>query len=166
MPDNVSSRAKISERTATDTCELTFVRLLDSPRELVFSAWTDPHHLAQWWGPQGFTNPVCEVDMRPGGVIRIVMRAPDGVDYPMAGAFREIVWPERLVFTAVAQDKDGNPHLESLATVTFVSEGDKTKLTVHVRATSLTASGAQMLEGMEAGWTQTLGRLGDYVLKA
>ncbi len=166
MPERKGSRAKAVEGTPAETRELTFVRLLDSPRELVFSAWTDPHHLAQWWGPRGFSNPVSEVDMRPGGLIRIVMRGADGVDYPMIATFREIVWPERLVFTAVVQDKDGNALLESLTTVTFASEGDKTKLTVHARATSLAAPGAPMLQGMEAGWSQTLGRLGDYVLKA
>ena len=166
MSDRMSSRVKTAERSLAETRELTLVRVIDSPRELVFSAWTDPHHLAQWWGPRGFTNPVCDVDMRPGGAIRIVMRGPDGADYPMIGSFREIVWPARLVFTAVAQDKDGKPLIESLTTVTLDGEGDKTKLTVHARATSPVASGAQMLEGMEAGWTQSLERLGDYVMKA
>ncbi|MGA2539857.1 MAG: SRPBCC domain-containing protein, partial [Terracidiphilus sp.] len=66
-------------------------RLFNAPRELVYAAWTDPKQLAQWWGPKGFTNPRCEVDVRPGGKIHIDMRAPDGVVYPMAGAFREVI---------------------------------------------------------------------------
>src|SRR5258705_11639360 len=78
------------------TREVTITRLVGAPRELVFRAWTDPKHLAQWWGPRGFTNPVCEVDLRVGGALRIVMRAPNGTEYPMRGVFREIVAPERL----------------------------------------------------------------------
>jgi uncharacterized protein YndB with AHSA1/START domain len=84
--------------------ELTMTRVFDAPRELVFRAWTDPERLKRWWGPKGFTNPVCEVDVRPGGAIRIHMRGPDGTVYPMTGAFIEIVEAERLVFTSSALD--------------------------------------------------------------
>ena len=66
--------------------EVTLTRIFDAPRTLVFAMWTDPRHVAQWWGPQGFSNPVCEMDVRSGGALRIVMRAPDGVDYPMRGS--------------------------------------------------------------------------------
>ena len=89
--------------------KLTLTRTLNAPRSLVFKAWTDPKQLAQWWGPKGFTNPVCELDLRVNGEIRIDMRAPDGKVYPMAGAYREIVEPERLVFTAAALDATGKP---------------------------------------------------------
>src|SRR5687768_2336267 len=82
--------------------EVVLTRLFDAPRALVFKVWTEPRHLAQWWGPRDFTNPVCELDVRVGGSILIHMRAPDGRVYPMTGTFREIVAPERLVFTAVA----------------------------------------------------------------
>jgi uncharacterized protein YndB with AHSA1/START domain len=75
--------------------ELTLVRTFSAPRALVFEVWTDPKHLAQWWGPQGFTNPVCEFDPRVGGAFRIHMRGPDGVTYPMKGIIQEIVPPER-----------------------------------------------------------------------
>ncbi len=146
--------------------ELTITRIFDAPRSLVFKMWTDPKHVAQWWGPKGFTNPVCELDVRPGGALRIVMRAPDGVDYPMTGVFREIVEPERLVFTNVAVDKEGNPLLEGLTTVTFAEHGGKTKLTLQTRAVALVAAAARMLEGMEAGWTQSLERLAEYVGQA
>jgi uncharacterized protein YndB with AHSA1/START domain len=134
-------------------------RVFDAPRELVWKAWTDSKHMAQWWGPQGFTNPVCEMDVRPGGALRIVMRAPDGAEHPMKGVFREIVEPERLVFTAVAEDENGNPLLEALTTVTFAKQGGKTKLTVHACAVGLAAVAERMLEGMQAGWTQSLDRL-------
>ncbi len=73
----------------------------------MFEAWTDANHLAQWWGAKGFTNPVCEVDARTGGALRIVMRGPDDTEYPMTGTFREVVAPERLVFTNNPVDGDG-----------------------------------------------------------
>src|ERR1700688_4411146 len=97
--------------------EVVFTRVFDAPRGLVFKVWTDPKHVAQWWGPHGFTNPVCELDARPGGAIRIHMRGPDGTIYPMTGVYREIVEPERLVFTSVPLDKNGDPLFEVLNTV-------------------------------------------------
>ena len=140
---------------------VTIVRVFDAPRELVFKLWTDPKHMAQWWGPRGFTNPVCELDVRVGGAIRIDMRAPDGTVYPMTGTFREIMPPRRLVFEAVAEDRDGNALLRSLTMVTFADEGGKTKLTVHADAVGLSAVAPQMLAGMEAGWTQSLEKLAE-----
>jgi hypothetical protein len=88
------------------------------------------------------------------------MRAPDGTVYPMSGTFREIKEPSRIVFMAVAEDADGTPHLESLTTVTFEDNGSKTKLTVTAHAFGLSAAAPQMLAGMDAGWSQTLDRLG------
>lgn len=99
-----------SPATETIGHELVITRTIDAPCSLVFNAWTDPRHMAQWWGPHGFTNPVCELDVRPGGAIRIVMRAPDGTDYPMTGVFHEIKEPERLVITTAVDDKDGQPN--------------------------------------------------------
>ncbi len=84
----------------------------------------------------------------------------------MKGVFREIVEPERLVFTNVAVDKEGNPLLDGLTTVTFAEHGGKTKLTLQTRAVALVAAAARMLEGMEAGWTQSLERLAEYVGQA
>jgi uncharacterized protein YndB with AHSA1/START domain len=145
--------------------ELVFTRVFDAPRSLVFAAWTDPKHMAAWWGPKGFTNPVCELDVRPGGAIRIVMRAPADVqahargDHPMTGTFHEIVAPERLVFTAAVDDADGNRLLEVLNTVTFMEQGGRTTLTVHARIVKATAQAALMLAGMEMGWSQSLERL-------
>jgi uncharacterized protein YndB with AHSA1/START domain len=144
-----------AERTVTIT------RTIDAPCDLVFRLWTDARHMAQWWGPRGFTNPVCELDVRVGGAIRIDMRAPDGTVYPMTGTVREIVPPRLLVFEAVAEDHDGNPLLRSLTTVTFAEEGAKTRLTVHAVAVGLAPVAPQMLAGMEAGWTQSLEKLAE-----
>jgi uncharacterized protein YndB with AHSA1/START domain len=143
--------------------ELVTTRIFDAPREVVFQAWTDPERLQRWWGPKGFTNPVCEVDVRPGGAILIHMRAPDGTVYPMTGVFHEIVKPERLVFTSGALDPKGEPLFEVLNTVTFAEENGKTKLTLHARVTMARGGAAQHLAGMEQGWSLSLDRLAEEV---
>jgi uncharacterized protein YndB with AHSA1/START domain len=140
---------------------LTTTRIFDAPREVVFQAWTDPKKLQRWWGPKGFTNPVCEVDVRPGGAIRIHMRAPDGTVYPMVGVFHEIVVPERLVFTSSALDGNGHPLFEVLNTVTFAAEGGKTKLTVRASVSKVKGDAAPHLAGMEQGWSMALDRLAE-----
>jgi uncharacterized protein YndB with AHSA1/START domain len=143
--------------------EITITRVFDAPRELVFKAWTDAKHVAQWWGPKGFTNPVCELDARVGGMLRIHMRAPDGSIYPMKGEIRELVAPERLVFTSIAVDAAGRHLLEGLTTVTFADEGGKTKLTLHAKAVAVVEEAVAYLQGMEAGWTQSIDKLQVFV---
>jgi uncharacterized protein YndB with AHSA1/START domain len=144
--------------------ELVLTRVFDAPRTLVFKAWTDPRQLAQWWGPTGFTNPVCEFDLRPDGEIHIDMRAPDGTVYPMSGAFREIVEPERLVFTSAALDAAGKPMFENLNTVIFEAlKGNKTALTVKVRVLWETLEAGRHLDGMAQGWALTIDRLQQHI---
>jgi uncharacterized protein YndB with AHSA1/START domain len=142
--------------------ELTITRIFDAPRELVFRAWTDPKHLAQWWGPKYFTNTVCEADVRPGGALYIEMTDPDGVAHPTKGTFREIVPPERLVFTTTAfEDEAGNPQLEGLNTVTFEDYQGKTRLTLYVKILKATPEVAWALAGMNEGWSQSLDKLAE-----
>lgn len=146
--------------------DLIIERIIDAPRELVFKAWTDPKHLAQWWGPKGFTTPVCEIDVRPGGAIHLIMRAPYGVDLPMGGEFREVVEPERLVFTATAlHDANGNPAFENLNIVTFEDKNGKTRLTLTAYVKRLekepSEAATRALGGMNQGWNETLDRLAD-----
>ena len=143
--------------------EIVITHVFDAPRALVFKAWTDPKHLMHWWGPRVFTNPICESDARVGGAWRIVMRSPDGVEYPCGGVYLEIVEPERLVFTNIATDKEGNRLLDGLTTVTFAEHGSKTKLTLQTRAVALVADAVAALEGMEAGWTQSLESLAEHL---
>jgi uncharacterized protein YndB with AHSA1/START domain len=143
--------------------EFVIVREFAAPRALVFKAWTDPNHLAQWWGPKGFTNPVCEWDPRPGNAIYVVMRAPNGTDYPMGGEFREILPPERLVFTSGALDTTGKMLFEFLHTVTFVEHSGKTTLTIRARVTKTTADANKYIGGFEAGMTQSLERLDEHL---
>jgi uncharacterized protein YndB with AHSA1/START domain len=146
--------------------ELILTRVFGAPRSLVFKAWTDTEHMARWWGPRGFTNPVCELDVRPGGLMRIDMRGPNGTIYPMKGVFHEIVEPDRLVFTSTAlEDEQGKALLEILNTVTFEDFNGLTKLTLHARLLTkdfqLTPQVAAALSGMEQGWSESLYRLAD-----
>ncbi|HTE85555.1 MAG TPA: SRPBCC domain-containing protein [Dehalococcoidia bacterium] len=148
--------------------ELVLTRVFDAPRELVFKAWTDPRHVAEWWGPHGFTNPVCELDARPGGAILIHMLWPDGSTVnPMRGVYHEIVEPERLVFTSTAmEDEQGKPGLEVLNTVTFAEDNGKTRMTLHALVVKAAPETAAALAGMEQGWTESLERLSAYVVSA
>ncbi len=152
---------QIDEAVLPEHRALTLVRLYDAPRALVFKAFTDPVHLARWWGPHGFTTPVCEFDARPGGALRIHMRAPDGHVYIAHGEVREIVTPERLAFTIAVQEDDGSIRLENLTTVTLAEHAGKTELTLQVRVLQATAAAAPNLRGMRTGWGQSLERLGE-----
>jgi uncharacterized protein YndB with AHSA1/START domain len=158
--DSSSPNKSAAEHSEWD---LIITRVFDAPRELVFKTWTDPKHLAQWWGPKGFTNPVCEVDARAGGAIRIHMRAPDGIVYPMSGTFEEITPPERLVFVSSALDESGKSMFDILTTVVFADQHGKTALTLQARVIKATAQAPQYLKGMQAGWTQSLDRLSDHL---
>jgi uncharacterized protein YndB with AHSA1/START domain len=141
---------------------LVLTRVFDAPREMVFSAWTECDHLLKWWGPKGFTNHSCSVDPRTGGSFSIVMRGPDGTDYPGAGTFQEVTPPERIVFTNGAQDKDGSPILDGWSTAVFTEQpGGKTLLTLTTRAIARVPIGKQYIAGMEAGWSQSLEKLAD-----
>ena len=151
-----------SEMVGGTTQALLITRIFEAPRELVFKAWTEPERVARWWGPHGFTAPVCELDVRPGGAIRIHMRAPDGSLIPARGVYHEVVEPERLVFTTfVSEDEAGHPQLEVLHTVTLDDLGDKTKLTLRARLIKSMPEAAGMLAGMTEGWEQGLDRLAE-----
>lgn len=106
--------------------EIVTTRVLDAPRELVFRAFSNPDHLARWWGPNGFTNTFQEFDMRPGGFWRFVMHGPDGIDYRNESVFVEVVYPERIVFRHL------KPIHEFQMTVILVEQDGKTRLTWHM----------------------------------
>jgi uncharacterized protein YndB with AHSA1/START domain len=152
-----TQNAPYGERT------MTLTRVFDAPRELVWRAWTDSKHLAQRFGPKQFTSSVPQLDVRIGGPLRIVMRGPDGNDYPMKGTFLEVVPSERLVFSNIAVDKDGNHLLEGETTVTLSEQDGETKLTLRTYAKGLVPIAPQMLAGMEAGWSQSFEKLQELV---
>ncbi len=146
--------------------EISITRIVDAPVDLTFKAWTEAEHLARWWGPEGFTVASAESDPRPGGAFAIVMRGPDGVDYPMSGVYRELDPPRRLVADSSVIAEDGRRLLEAVTTVTFVDHDGKTELTVAERAVALEPEAAQMLGGMEVGMAQSLRRLDDLLTGA
>jgi uncharacterized protein YndB with AHSA1/START domain len=137
-------------------------RVFDARRELVWSAWTDPKHLAQWWGPNGFTTTTSAFDMRPGGVWRFVMHGPDGRDYQNRITFDEIVKPERIVYR-----HDGGEDVEPVQftqTVTFEDLGGKTKITWRGVFPSAEERDRVIKEyGADKGLVQTLARLAEYL---
>lgn len=166
--------AKSHEATTSSDREFVITRVFDAPRELVWQAWTDPARMAQWWGPRTFTNPVCELDVRPGGAYRIVMCGPDGAEYPFTGVYREVVEPERLVMTGSTGEhpaewhellkthlKGGNAPREFLWMATFAEQGGKTRLTVRLSFESAAIRDAMVKMGMNEGWSQSLDRLAE-----
>jgi uncharacterized protein YndB with AHSA1/START domain len=102
--------------------ELITTRVLDAPRERVFSAFSEAGHLAQWWGPEGFRNTFHEFDLRAGGAWRYTMHGPNGADYPNESVFVEVVKPERIVIEHVS-----GPRFR--LTITLAAEAGRTRLT-------------------------------------
>jgi uncharacterized protein YndB with AHSA1/START domain len=143
--------------------ELVITRLVHASPEAAFKAWTDPKQVKLWWGPEGFTNPVVEMDVRPGGKIRIDMRGPDGKVYPNTGVFHEVEAPERLVVSTTLVDGKGKTLIEDLNTVTFEDRGDQTELTLRARVIEAAPEAGVYLEGMEEGWNQTLDRFEEHL---
>ena len=134
--------------------ELRMTRVFDAPRRLVFEAWTRADYLSKWFTPSPLTTPSCEVDLRPGGVFRLVMRMPDGVEFPMDARFTEVVKDERIGFTAKIHGD-----LTAETTVTFEEHDGKT--TVHVH--QIYSTMADPVRGANAGWTRTLDQLAAHV---
>ncbi|HTB56465.1 MAG TPA: SRPBCC domain-containing protein [Polyangia bacterium] len=134
--------------------ELRITRVFDAPRQLVFEAWTKAEYLSRWFTPAPLTTHGCQLDFRPGGVFRLTMRTPDGVEFPMDARFTEIIPDERIVFAATVH---GN--LKILTTVTFAGTHDKTTLTVH----QVYSHESDATRGANAGWTLTLNQLAAYL---
>jgi uncharacterized protein YndB with AHSA1/START domain len=139
-------------------------RIFDAPRELVFEAWVDPKHLAQWWGPNGFTTTTSAFDGRPGGVWRFVMHGPDGRDYQNRITYEEVVRPERLVYSHGGSA--GIEPVHFMVTVTFEDLGGKTRLNMHMLFPSAAQRDRVIGEyGADTGLAQTLARLAEHLAK-
>ncbi|MGH8382179.1 SRPBCC family protein [Pseudomonas sp.] len=140
--------------------ELSLTRLIDAPRKKVFRAWTEPDLLAQWWGPNGMTTPLCEMQLWVGGLFRTVMRAPDGTEYPNQGVFLEIVAPERIVFTD-AFGPGWVPSNKAFMTVVVTFEDVQGKTQYTARAWHWNAADCLAHEemGFHRGWGESLDRL-------
>lgn len=138
------------------------MRIFDAPRSLVFSAFTDPKHLSQWWGPNGFTTTTQSFDFRPGGVWRFVMHGPDGRDYQNIITFGEIVPNERL--TWIHGGGEDEERLKFNQTLTFADVNGKTKLTWRGEFANAEERARVIRDhGADKGLVQTMSRLADYI---
>jgi uncharacterized protein YndB with AHSA1/START domain len=150
-------------KTDTSSREIVTNRILNAKRELVYEVWTNPKHVAQWWGPTGFKNTIHEMSVKPGGVWRFMMHGPDGVDYPNKIVFVEVEKPSRLVFHH-SDDVEGGKYFH--VTVTFEDLGNKTN--VRMRMLFNTAEEREKVVkefGAIEGNKQTMNRLEAYLLK-
>jgi len=145
------------ERTLVTT------RVFDASRERVYEAWIDPKQLARWFPPEGFTAPVCELDVRVGGAIRIDMKGPEGEPFngavfPGKGVYREVVRNERLAFTLTPEFGDRTMPTV-LMTVQFEDQAGKTKVTIHQTLDTVADYEEMVKTGMEQGIAESLGKL-------
>lgn len=134
-------------------------RVFNASRSRLFEAWTRAEHLLHWFGPKGFTVHSCEAEARPGGAFRMCLRSPEGKDYWVRGEYREVAAPERLVIACTADDEKGVQSLTETIHVTFAEHDGGTRLTVSVTAAGTTPRAAEMMNGMQKGWSETVDRL-------
>lgn len=135
--------------------EIVITRVFNTPRELVFKVWTELEHFARWLGPKDFTTTSCKMDVQIGGTYRACIRSPEGTDHWMQGVYREIVEPERLVFTFAWEDKDGQPKHKTLVTVTFAEQDGKTLMTFH----QAIFESIESRDSHRSGWSECFDRL-------
>lgn len=150
------------DSAATQRADGMFVitRVFDAPRRLVLEAWTKPEHVKRWYGLRTLTMTVCEIDLRPGGAYRYVLRGPDGTDYAFSGVYREIVPPARLVYTWGWEAMPGH---EALETVTFDEHDGKTKLTTKTLFQTAADLEGWAKSGGKEGMAETLDRLAEHL---
>lgn len=145
-----------------DQPTLTITRVFNAPRSLVWKMFSDPLHLSQWWGPQGFSNPVCDLDFRVGGRWHHVMRGPDGREYPTDSTFIEIVPPERIVYRNAAPQGEvwgDNPPPSFRRTLSFVEAKGMTKLTLFAEFESFESRESARKRGFIEGTLESYDRL-------
>jgi uncharacterized protein YndB with AHSA1/START domain len=141
--------------------EIVLTRAVDAPPDLVFEVWTNPKHVVQWWGPNGFTNTNLEMNVRPGGVWRFIMHGPDGTDYPNRIVYQEVDRPRRLVYL---HDDDGTGEQKPFhVTTTFDEQDGGTLVTLRLLLESADEKRRVVDFGAIEGGRQTLARLGEYL---
>lgn len=146
--------------------ELVLTRLIDAPREKLFRAWTDPELMKQWFVPRPWTLSKVEIDVRPGGSSLIVMRDPEGNEYPNPGVYLEVVENEKLVFTDAYTEAwvpSGKPFMTAI--VTFEDEGGKTRYTARARHWTVEDRETHEKMGFHEGWGQCADQLAELVAK-
>jgi uncharacterized protein YndB with AHSA1/START domain len=144
--------------------EFVVERQFNASRILMFQVFTQPAHLKHWWAPQPYTIPVCTLDLRPGGIWHYCMRSPEGQDHWARSVYREIMSPEKLVYTSTFADEHANPIEgipEHLTTMIFTEEAGKTRVTARIQFSSVAALKVAidmgMLQGMNMTWDYLIG---------
>jgi uncharacterized protein YndB with AHSA1/START domain len=144
------------------------IREFEAPRALVYQCYTEPKHMVHFWGPHGGTVPVCAIDLRVGGVWRVVMRFPDGTEYGYSSVYNEIVPPERIAYRDAPDDwkfgLDGLPPAELVSSIELEDLGARTRVTVTVRCTSVAARDETVRRGFTGMVTQGNERLAAYLV--
>jgi uncharacterized protein YndB with AHSA1/START domain len=140
--------------------EILMTRVFDAPRDLVFEEHSSCEHMSNWWGPRKYEFASCEIDFRPGGAWRIVHRGPDGEEHGFHGEFREIVPPERIVWTF---EYEGMPGHVSVETLTLEEDAGKTTLTATSVFDTVEDRNGMLESGMESGAAETMDRLDEYL---
>lgn len=153
---------KNTHTSASPARELKITRVFDAPRHLVFKAWTQPEHFARWLGPKDFITVACQMNVQLGGIYRACIRSPEGKDHWMQGIYREIVEPERLVFTFAWEDEDSQPKHETLVTVTFAEQNNQTLMTFH----QAIFESVESRDSHHSGWSECFDRLAAYLVNA
>jgi uncharacterized protein YndB with AHSA1/START domain len=154
-----SGRNELKVTTPSDR-EMVMTRVFDAPRDLVFEAHTSCEHVSNWWGPRKYEVASCDIDFRPGGTWRIVHRGPDGDEITFHGEYREIVRPERIVWTFGFEGMPGTPGPE---TMVFEEHDGKTTLTTTSVFDSVEERDGVLESGMESGAVETYERLDEYL---
>ena len=146
--------------------ELVITRTFDAPRDLLWQMWTTAEHLRNWWGPEGWTLPVCEMDFRPGGSWFYCMEGPDDMQSCGIARYLEIEPPQRIVYEDAFADAEGNV-VEGMPVaqiiLEFIAEGDKTTVISITRYPTKEDRDKVLEMGLEAGIDQTMNRLDDYL---
>ena len=151
-----AARTGVTTYTTPGEREVVITRVVDAPRRMVFEAYTNPTYVQQWLlGPEGWTMPVCEIDLRPGGAWRYVWRKGDGQEMAMTGLYKEVVAPERIVST----ETWGPEWPETINAVVLTEAGGQTTITTTVTYPSREARDAALQTGMKEGMDQGFARL-------
>jgi uncharacterized protein YndB with AHSA1/START domain len=146
--------------------ELVLTRLIDAPREKLFRAWTDPELIKQWFVPRPWTIGHVQTDVRPGGSTLVVMRSPEGKEFPNRGVYLEVVPNERIVFTDAyteAWQPSEKPFFTGI--ITFEDEGGKTRYTARARHWTVAAREEHEKMGFHEGWGKCADQLAELVAK-
>jgi uncharacterized protein YndB with AHSA1/START domain len=150
------------------TLDLVFDRTIDIPRELVWTAWTTPEHLKHWFTPAPWQTVDCEIDLRPGGIFRTVMRSPEGQDFPNLGCYLEIIPNEKLIWTnalqpgfrpAKLEPNENNNAFAFTAILSLIPDGKRTKYTATVIHSDEESCQRHNDMGFHSGWGTALDQL-------